>query len=478
MTAPAHRAESAESGSTPPLGCPAHANGTNIAVPLYGPEFAADPESTYALLRRYGPAAPVELAPGVRATLVTSYNTALKVLRTPQIFSKDSRRWRAKANGEIPPDSPVAPLMSFRPNARHVDGREHSRLRSVITDSMDRLDPHALRHYVERSADSLIDGFAENGEADLMGQYAKVLPLLVFEKLFGCPADIGDRLVRGMTGLFDGVDAAAANKLLRQAAMDLITLKREHPGADVASWMLAHPAQLTDEEVAHQLALALGAGTEPEQNLIANALRLLLSDDRFAGDLAGGSLPVEDALDEVLWTTYTPLANFSVHFPVRDTVLDGAQLHEGDPVVISYAAANTDPVLPTGVRAGNRAHLSWSAGPHTCPAKGPARLIATVAIEKLLDRLPDLELAVPVEELVWRPGPFHRALAALPVRFPPTTVTIRNADTRGAQSWTGNAPVPSESTPQEATSTVNRSSSAVSVPRRGWSFRTAWRHGR
>lgn len=88
MTAPAHRAESAESGSTPPLGCPAHANGTNIAVPLYGPEFAADPESTYALLRRYGPAAPVELAPGVRATLVTSYNTALKVLRTPRYFRR------------------------------------------------------------------------------------------------------------------------------------------------------------------------------------------------------------------------------------------------------------------------------------------------------------------------------------------------------------------------------------------------------
>ena len=46
-------------------------------------------------------------------------------------------------------------------------------------------------------------------------------------------------------------------------------------------------------------------------------------------------------------------------------------------------------------------------------------MIASVAIEQLLDRLPDIELAVPLEELTWRPGPFHRALAALPVRFPP-----------------------------------------------------------
>ncbi|MGI5255484.1 cytochrome P450 [Actinacidiphila glaucinigra] len=478
MTAHDHRAESVEPGSTPPPGCPAHADSTGIAVPLFGPEFAADPDSVYAQLRRSGPAAPVELAPGVRAMLVTSYDTALRVLRTPQTFSKDSRRWRAKANGEIPADSPVSPIMSFRPNARHADGDEHARLRSVITDSMDRVDPHELRHYVEKSADALIDGFAERGEADLMGEYVKVLPLLVFEKLFGCPPDIGNKLVQGMTGLFDGVDAANANKLLRQAAMDLIALKRERPGADVASWMLAHPARLTDEEVAHQLALALGAGTEPEQNLIANALRLLLSDDRFSGDLAGGSLPVEDALDEVLWTTYTPLANFSVHFPVRDTVLDGVPLGEGDPVVISYAAANTDPQLSSGARVGNRAHLSWSAGPHSCPAKGPARLIATVAIEKLLDRLPDLELAVAVEELTWRPGPFHRALASLPVRFPPSPLTVRTVDTRGERSWSGKGPVPSESTPQEATSMVKPSRSAGSVPRHAWNFRAAWRRGR
>jgi hypothetical protein len=46
-----------------------------------------------------------------------------------------------------------------------------------------------------------------------------------------------------------------------------------------------------------------------------------------------------------------------------------------------------------------------------------------VAVEKLLDRLPDVELAVPVEELTRRPGPFHRALAALPVRFPPAAVS-------------------------------------------------------
>lgn len=34
-------------------------------------------------------------------------------------------------------------------------------------------------------------------------------------------------------------------------------------------------------------------------------------------------------------------------------------------------------------------------------------------------RLGDLELSVPQSELLWRPGPFHRALVHLPVRFTP-----------------------------------------------------------
>jgi hypothetical protein len=47
-----------------------------------------------------------------------------------------------------------------------------------------------------------------------------------------------------------------------------------------------------------------------------------------------------------------------------------------------------------------------------------ASLIAQEAIDQLLDALPEMRLAVRAEKLTWRPGPFHRALAALPVVFP------------------------------------------------------------
>ncbi|MCM2579905.1 cytochrome P450 [Streptomyces meridianus] len=467
--------------SVPPPGCPAHA-GHESAAPydpsvelLYGPDFAADPASFYERLRRKGAVAPVELAPGVRAHLVTTYAGALEVLRSPERFSHDSRRWRALADGTVPADSPVVPMMMYRPNALWSDGDEHARLRGAINDSLGRVDPNALRGYVEESADTLIDVFGPQGEADLLGEYGAILPLLVFNKLFGCPREIGSKLVDAMSKIFDSnADAEKANMMLVEAIAELVALKRKEPRQDVTSWLMAHPAGLTDEEMMHQLVLLMGAGTEPQQNLICNGLLLLLSDDRFAGDLAGGSMPIEDALDEVLWSD-PPMANYCVHYAIHDEEIDGCPVPEGEPVLISLAAANTDPSLVRDdQRGGSRAHLAWSAGPHTCPAKSPARLIAAVAVEKLLDRLPDIELAVDSAELMWRQGPFHRALAALPVHFPPITVTPnRNS---GASAW-NTTPTPSSSTPPAPTSTARQPESGPADRRPWWSSLARWWRG-
>ncbi|MGP3925085.1 cytochrome P450 [Streptomyces sp. 8N616] len=473
-----------ESGAVPPPGCPAHtdqadqaegATGTRTAEQLYGPGFAADPAATYARLRRYGSIAPVEIAPGIRASLVTGYETALEVLRSPERFSKDPRRWRALADGTVPPDSPVVPMMMYRPNALWTDGDEHTRLRGAITDSLSRVDPNALRGYVEHSADTLIDRFGPEGQADLLGDYGAILPLLVFNQLFGCPPHIGDKLVEGMSGIFDSnADSEKSNALLSEGVADLVALKRRQPRADVTSWLMAHPAQLTDEEMMHQLVVLMGAGTEPQQNLICNGLRLLLSDDRFAGDLAGGSTPVEDALDEVLWTD-PPMANYAIHYPLHDLELDGTLLREGEPILISLAAANTDPALASDRRGGNRAHLAWSAGPHTCPAKSPARLTAAVAVEKLLDRLPDMELAVDVGKLEWRQGPFHRALAALPVRFPPITVPVTAQEPSGTGGPEAKS-VPPPSDPRE-TPTAGADASEARDRRPWWRPLVTWWRG-
>ncbi|MFE1764269.1 cytochrome P450 [Streptomyces angustmyceticus] len=419
---------------TPPPGCPAHADGKR--VPLHGPEFAAAPDAFYDMLRQYGPSAPVELAPGVQAELVTDYATALHVLQNPDAFARDSRRWRALNEGQVPPDSPVLPMMMYRPNCLFSDGADHMRLRQSVTASLARVDTHRLSRHVDRVAAYLISQFSSRGRVDLVADYAQLVPLLVFNDLFGCPAAIGDRLVFGISGIFDGVDAEKANEVLTEALLELVALKRRSPGADITSWLMEHPSGLTDEEMVHQLVTLIAAGTEPTQNIIASALRLLLTDEKYAGDQGAAGLLVDDAINDVLWNS-APIANYGVHYPVQDMELGGTKLPAGDPVVISFAAANTDPNLSTGRQMlSKRAHLAWGAGPHACPAKDPALLVSVLAIEKLLNTLPDIDLALPAEALTWRPGPFHRALEALPARFTPVRPERRASTAPGTTGQT------------------------------------------
>ncbi len=136
---------------------------------------------------------------------------------------------------------------------------------------------------------------------------------------------------------------------------------------------------------------------------------------------------IDEALDDTLWEN-PPMANYAPHYPATDMEFAGQQLQAGDLVLVSFAAANTGPALTASRQAGsNRAHLAWSAGPHACPSKEPARHITVTAIENLFNELPDLQLAVPEDSLTWRPGPFNRALATLPARFTPVQPARRSS---------------------------------------------------
>jgi cytochrome P450 len=382
---------------------------------LYGADFTADPHAVYERLRAHGPAAPVELAPGVPAMLVISYATALEVLKNPSLFARDSRRWRDRNEGRIPKDSPILPMMDYRPNALFSDGKEHARLRRVITDSLEKWDRHELRRAVERAAGSLMDRFTATGKADLIRDYARPLPLMVLNTMFGCPPELGLRIVTGMSGIFDGA-GEEANAQLTEALIELVRIKRANPGEDVTSWMLGHNEHLNDEELINQLVTVLGAGTEPQQNLIASTVLLLL--DEAATSERGMDLPVKDAIATVLWNS-PPIANYAAHYPTKEVAIDDVTFTEGTPTLISFAAANDDPMLERQHSELNNSHLAFGAGPHACPAQEQAQLIAEVAIEALLKRLPDIQLAVPEPQLTWRPGPIHRALTSLPVEFAP-----------------------------------------------------------
>jgi len=175
--------------TSPPLsaqGCPM----------LHGEHFATRPQKVYDQLRTAGPAGWAELAPGVHALVVTSHRAAVTLLNDTSTYSKDARRWRALASGEVPQDSPVLGLMGFRPSVLYADGDVHARLRWAMDDCIARINPHELHEITRRSALTLVGRVIEKGCADLMGDCADTLPLLVFAELLGCPPELAARMVR------------------------------------------------------------------------------------------------------------------------------------------------------------------------------------------------------------------------------------------------------------------------------------------
>ncbi|WP_228473814.1 cytochrome P450, partial [Streptomyces calidiresistens] len=452
---------------------------------LYGEDFARDPEATYTRMRATGPASWALIAPGVEVVVVTSHPAALQTLRSPR-YSKDARRWRALAEGRIPPDSPVLPMMGRRPSLLFADAEHHRRLRAPIEEALADVTTPALRADIRTLADGLVDTFAATGRVDAV-VYAGHLVTVVLAHLLGSTSEQGERMARACAMMIDAEPATAqrGSADLAAALNELIVQRRRLPGRDVTSRLLAAPEALNDEEMLHQLVVLIGAGTVPTSAWLTSTLWLLLTDERFGVSLSGGSLSTADALQEALWR-HSPMANFSVHYLTGEVPYELEDptgrlapfvIPPGVPVLISHAAANTDPgaLQPSdraGSPTGNRGHLAWSAGPHVCPARDLAGVIAEVGIEALLDRLPDIELACDPRDLTWRPGPFHRALTSLPVTFQPT-----QPQNRGGSPWT-QPDAPSPSTPPVPTSTARPRPSAPGHRRPRFSFPGMFRRGR
>ncbi|MFI0818199.1 cytochrome P450 [Streptomyces sp. NPDC021098] len=394
---------------------------TKRRVPLHGAALDGPLTELYERMRRdHGNVVPVEIAPGIEAWLVIGHRELLHLTRDEQYFSHDPRRWTPLRDGRVPADSPLMPLVGWRPALLFADGTQHRRMRSAVADALGRVNGHELIRTVRATAERLVAGFADQHRADLVPQYARVLPLQVVTELLGLDEESGPRLVDAIaTIVAPTVAATGANKRMGRILLELIAWKKQRPGADLTSWLLEHPIGLSDEEVLHNLVVIIVAGNQTTVNWIASTTQILLTDPAFRSSLAHGHLTVDDALDLVLWRQ-PPTQNFPGRYATRDLRLGGQDIRAGDMLILGLAGANADPeVLPEDGRpvVGNRSHLSFGAGPHTCPAQDPARLITRTAVDTLRHRLPDLEIAVPEEELPWITSPWSKGLAGLPVRF-------------------------------------------------------------
>lgn len=406
----------ADRDRTAARGCP--------VLPLTSTTNTADPQAVYRRLREeWGNVARVELEPGVNAWLVMGWQELLAITTHEHIYSHDSRNWKDLQDGVVDPDAGIMQLMQYRDNVIGNDLHEHRRLRRPLDDAMAAIDQRQLRRTVETACAELIAGFADDGRADLLTDYASAVPLLAFGNLLGLDNADAHEVRRNLIAVAASQDdSAAAEQRLVGMLFGLLNARRAEPADDLATLFAEHPDLHDDSEILQALFAMITAGNETAITWIAQTLRVMLTDDRFAARMRGGRLGVDDALDEVLWAD-PPIANFPGRYALRDTVLGGRRIAKGDALIMCMTGANADPRIHPGgspVEPGNHSHLAWGAGPHACPSQVPARIIVRTAVETVLHLLHGVRLAIPADEVRFNPSPWMRCPTSLPVTFNPT----------------------------------------------------------
>ena len=387
------------------------------ALDLTGVDF--DP--VLAELMREGPVTRIQLPNGEGwAWLVTRYDDVRMVTNDPR-FSREAVM-----------DQPVTRLAPhFIPQRGAVgflDPPDHTRLRRSVAAAFTAKGVERVRERSRRLLDELVDELLQDGPpADLTATLLSPFPIAVICELMGVPA--ADR--HGMhtwTQLILSsshgakVSEKAKNEMGAYFA-DLIGLREGSSGEDVTSLLGAAVgrAEITLEE-AVGLAVLLQIGGEAVTNNSGQMFYLLLTRPDLAERLRAEPEIRPQAIDELL--RYIPHRNAVglSRIAMQDVQIRGVRIRAGDPIYVSYLAANRDPdVFPDPemidfTRAPNP-HVSFGFGPHYCPGGMLARLESQLLVDALLDRIPALKLAVPPGQVPFKKGALIRGPEALPVTW-------------------------------------------------------------
>jgi cytochrome P450 len=419
------------------------------------------------LRAEHGTVAPALLHEDVPIWVVLGHAENLHMVRNPSQFCRNTRLWSALQDGTVKPDHPLMPHFAWQPICSHAEGDEHLRLRGAVTGAMSTIDHRGIRRYINRATQQLVNKFCQEGRADLVVQFAEHLPMAVMCEILGMPEEYNDQIVQAARDMPKGSETAiASNAYLMDVLMRLTARRRAEPRDDFTSHLINHPAQLTDDEVGQHLRIILVAAYEATANLIANVLRVVLTDPRFRAQLNGGQMTVPQAVEQSLWDE-PPFSTVLPYVAKHDTELGGQHIRKGDALILGIAPGNVDPRVRPDTKAhmqGNRSHLAFGGGPHECPGQDIGRVIAEVGVDALLTRLPDVQLACEEGELRWWASISNRHLLELPVKFeakPQQDVMARPAHPLAFQRSSNNWLV---STPQPKTALVETPAPSTAPP--------------
>ena len=363
---------------------------------LHLAEGRTDPYAVYAELRPRGPLVPTR--GGNLATV--DHAVASEVLRSATF-------------GVRPLDQPEADDM-FDLSFLDRNEPDHSRLRRVAAPAFR---PRLIRGYrerIEQLVDGLIDHLEHEGRADFVSDVAAPLPIRVITRMFGIDESVGidtrafARYGAALGGSLDGIHSLRHARELMEAATalqgmfdQLLTLREREPRDDLISVLAAERGdQVRSAELVPMCTLLLVAGFETTVNLLGNALLALLDHpEQWRRLTEEPSLAAQTVQETLRWN---PPVQRTERVAFEDQEVAGTPVRQGQWVMLLLGGTGRDPrAFPDPdrfdiTRSHAVEHLAFSSGIHYCLGAPLARLEATIALERIATRLPELRRDGPV----------------------------------------------------------------------------------
>ncbi|MET9544524.1 cytochrome P450 [Streptomyces sp. NPDC006627] len=383
------------------------------------------PPTGYAPLREARPLARVTLFDGRPVWLVTRHAVARELLADPRLSTD-------REHEDFPaPTERFARVRKRGVALLGVDDPRHNVQRRMLIPSFSVKRIAALRPRIQETVDRLLDAMeAEGPPAELVSAFALPVPSMVICALLGVPYADHDffeersrRLLRGPRA----EDTQAARDELDAYFSALIDRKRREPGDGLLDELIHQ--QLAEgavdrEELVSLATILLVAGHETTANMISLGTFTLLQHPERLAELKAGfdaDEPLTPAVVEEL-LRYLSIADGLLRLVKEDIEIAGSTLRAGDGVIFSTSLINRDDAAYESPEEldwhrATRHHLAFGFGVHQCLGQNLARLELEIALRSLFERLPGLRLAVPAEEIPFKPGDTIQGMLELPVTW-------------------------------------------------------------
>lgn len=369
-------------------------DGLRIAL-CDGAFYGGDPFPAFAWMRAHAPAYYDEDA-GVWG--ITRYEDVKAVAKDPETFSNA---------GGIRPDSGALPMMI------DMDAPEHVRRRRLVSEGFT---PRRIRDCeagIRAVCDEIIDTVCERGSADFVHDVAAPLPMIVIGNMLGVAPEDRATLLRWSDDMLKALgspdptamDAAMLAATEYAGYVTAVAEDRRRTGKDDdLIGTLVHAEidgdRLDEPSVIYESLLILIGGDETTRHVISGGTYELLRHREQWNRLRADRSLLPGAVEEMLrWVS--PIKNMARRM-TRDVELHGERLRAGQKLLLLYPSANrdeqvfADPDRFDITRSPND-HLAFGFGAHFCLGNRLARTELLAMFDRLLDRLPDLELATDAE---------------------------------------------------------------------------------